>query len=172
MKHILTLTLIIYLISCSKEQTEQNNYLPKGVDTLPSFVVKVPVKIFINDDVPSYWVSAVKGAVDEWNSLKVTPFEIVGNKSESTTIVYMDDFSGADAYASLPGSINSPGQDIILNKKTFLNRSQMLYVIVHELGHTIGFRHIYSTTSVMNRVGARNWEGFYGFDITLINKYY
>ena len=169
MKYILILSII--LLSCSKEQTEQP-YLPKGTDTLPSFVVKVPVSIYIENDIPDYWKEAVIKAVGEWNILKVVDFKIVGKLEESTTIVFMDEISGADAMAVAPASINSPGQDIVINKKTFLNSSQMLYAIVHELGHTIGLHHIYSSTSVMNRVGARNWEGFYGFDINLINKYY
>jgi predicted Zn-dependent protease len=170
MKYILLLSIILFY-SCSKEQTEQT-YLPKGTDTLPSFVVKVPVKIFIDNNVPTYWREAVVKAVGEWNSLNVLLFKIVGSKEESTTIVSMSDTINAGALGVNPTGVNFPGQDIIISSKGGLNRMQMLYTVIHELGHVVGFHHIYSRVSVFNRLPAINWEGWNEGDISLINKYY
>jgi predicted Zn-dependent protease len=170
MKYILLLSLIILIISCSKSEIETNNQLPKGIDTLPSFVVKVPVRIYVRNDVPGYWREAVFKAVGEWNSLNVLLFKIVGSKEESTTLLYMGDINSV-ALGVLPAREDYPGMDIIISKKGGLNQMQMISVLVHEIGHVVGFHHIYSRLSVFNPL-AGNWEGWNEGDISLINKYY
>jgi predicted Zn-dependent protease len=170
MKHTLIISLIISLISCSKEQTEQT-YLPKGTDTLPSFVVKVPVRIYVQNNVPDYWREAVIKAVGEWNSLKVVDFKIVGKLEESNTIIYMYEGSiSVAALASVPLDENTPGSYIRLNKNTGLNQSQLVNRAIHEIGHLIGFKHLYSRESVFN-FNVRLWNGW-GNDANFIKSYY
>jgi hypothetical protein len=167
--YILVFSIII--ISCSKPQIESNTYIPKGVDTLPSFVVKVPVRLYL-DGLNEYWTGIVKEAVGSWQSLGILDFQIVDRKELATTMVYMyADNPRYGAWGAVPSSESVPGAYIRINENSGLSRSYSLCGVVHEIGHVIGFKHLYSHLSVMNP-NAMAYSGFSNFDLQLIKKYY
>jgi predicted Zn-dependent protease len=170
MKYILII--LVVFASCSKSEIESNNIpLPKGIDTLPSFVVHSPVKVYVQNDVGDAVKWAVNEAVNNWS--KILPFEIVDNEMMATTIVSVGDFDGVKAWGLLPDNIYTPGKQILVSKNSLLNRFQLTNLIMHELGHNIGFRHIYSNVSVMNiDCYKREWSNWNEFDLSLIKKYY
>jgi predicted Zn-dependent protease len=170
MKYILIFSII--LISCSKQPIEQNNIpLPKGVDTLPSFVVHSPVKVYVQNDVGEAVKWAVNEAVNNWS--KILPFEIVDNQMMATTIVSVGDFNDAWAWGFHPANEYTPGKQILISKYSPLNRFQLANAVMHELGHNLGFHHIYSNVSVMNiDCYKREWNGWGQFDLSLIKTYY
>lgn len=139
------------------------------------------VKLYIDPAVPAAWVSAVQGAVANWNAVSNSGIgmSIVSSQSASNTRVFMG-FENASwiARAYLPSSNGRPGVSVEINSNyNSLPASQKLFAITHELGHTIGFYHTNQTTgthipgtptvdanSVMNSF-VLNWNGFTSGDV-------
>jgi hypothetical protein len=139
------------------------------------------VKLYIDPAVPAAWVTAVQGAVANWNAVNGTGIgmSIVSTQSASNTRIFMGfESSNWIARAYLPASNGRPGVSVEINSNyNSLPASQKLFAITHELGHTIGFYHTNQTTgifipgtpsvdanSVMNSF-VLNWAGFTAGDI-------
>lgn len=110
------------------------------------------VKLYIDPAVPAAWVTAIQGAVANWNAVNGTSLgmSIVSTQSASNTRVFMG-FENANwiARAYLPGSDRRPGVSVEINSNyNSLAANQKLFAITHELGHTIGFYHTNQTTGI------------------------
>lgn len=139
------------------------------------------VKLYIDPAVPAAWVTAIQGAVANWNAVSNSGIgmSIVSSQSNSNTRVFMG-FESASwiARAYLPASNGRPGVSVEINSNyNSLPASQKLFAITHELGHTIGFYHTNQATgifipgtpsvdanSVMNSF-VLNWAGFTAGDV-------
>ena len=95
------------------------------------------------------WKTAAQAAISEWNS--VTPGAIVsfseGSPAEITmtmtgNLPFTNCSNGVIAQASFPsGGQPGPTIEVSSDFTNCLSASQKKYNMVHELGHTIGFRH-------------------------------
>jgi hypothetical protein len=139
------------------------------------------VKLYIDPAVPAAWVTAIQGAIANWNAINGTSvgMSIVSTQSAANTRVFMG-FESANwiARATLPSSSRRPGTTVEINSNfNSLAASQKLFAITHELGHTIGFYHTDQTqgifitgtptvdaNSVMNSF-VLPWNGFTAGDI-------
>lgn len=139
------------------------------------------VKLYIDPAVPAAWVTAIQGAVANWNAVNGTSLgmSIVSTQAAANTRVFLG-YENANwiARAYLPGSDRRPGVSVEINSNyNSLPASQKLFAITHELGHTIGFYHTNQTTgifipgtptvdanSVMNSF-VLNWAGFTAGDV-------
>lgn len=140
------------------------------------------IRIYIEPGVPAAWVTAVQGAIANWNAITNTRLgmSIVSSASSADCRIFMG-FESANwiARAYLPASSGRPGVSAEINSNyNSLATSQKLFAITHELGHTIGFYHtnqnqgIFITgtpttdaNSVMNSF-VLPWAGFTSGDIT------
>ncbi|MBC9930286.1 M57 family metalloprotease [Chitinophaga qingshengii] len=139
------------------------------------------VKFYIDPGVPPVWVTAIQGAVANWNSVNGTRLRlsIVNNLASANTRVFMGyENSNWIARAYLPASDNKPGVTVEINSKyNTLSATQQLFAITHEFGHTVGFYHTDQATgtqipgtpltdpnSVMNST-VLPWNGFTAGDI-------
>jgi Dual-action HEIGH metallo-peptidase len=144
------------------------------------------------------WQTAARDAMAQWNAISGSYVKMVEGSSADITIGTACTSSNIAAYASFPSGGN-PGPTVTVNTcfGSTLNDSQRLRNMVHELGHTLGFRHSNYTqqgetagtdgailvtgtptsgndaNSVMNGGTALNsWIGFSTYDQTAVRALY
>lgn len=89
------------------------------------------------------WQSAARSALAEWNSVNCSGVHLVEGSPASITFSTFSGPSGTAAQASFPSAAN-PGSSVLVNTSysgSPNNSSTKLRNMVHEIGHTIGFRH-------------------------------
>jgi hypothetical protein len=94
----------------------------------------------------SPWQAAATNAMKNWNALPGTSVTFTQATPGQITLTLFQQpcgFGTVIACAAFPTSTGAVGNSIVVNPNfaSFLNASQMLFALTHELGHTIGFRH-------------------------------
>lgn len=111
------------------------------------FVTAGTKTVYIHTSVPSGWASGLIQAIDAWNDLGLTVKFTSGGWTSNTynygaITVFMWDLSGAYADAYDPYANGNPGKAIRIDYgNDGLSTSQKKFILAHELGHTIGFKH-------------------------------
>ncbi|GAA0189551.1 hypothetical protein GCM10009122_49990 [Fulvivirga kasyanovii] len=146
------------------------------------------IKFYIDSSVPSSWVTAIQGAVSQWNAVNGTKLymSIVSSSSNANTVIgtgYSSENWVARAY--LPSYNGRPGHTMTINTKyNYLNSGYKLFTIVHEMGHIFGLYHTDQTqgyfingtpsvdsNSVMNSY-ILPWNGFTSGDVSAVQILY
>jgi hypothetical protein len=144
------------------------------------------------------WQTAARDAISHWSGISNTHVKMVEGSPGDITVGTTCTASNVAAYASFPSGGN-PGSTIYVNTcfGYSTTSAQKVHNMVHELGHTISFRHsnytqlgesagtdganlIFGTPtsgnatgSVMNGGTALNsWAGFASSDVTATQKRY
>lgn len=144
------------------------------------------------------WQNAARDAITAWSGIADTHVKMVEGSPADITVGTTCTSSNVAAFASFPSGGN-PGSTIYVNTCFGYSTShaQKVHNMVHELGHTIGFRHSNyvqmgesagtdgawhiwgtptsgnATGSVMNGGTALNsWAGFATSDVTATQKRY
>jgi len=144
------------------------------------------------------WQTAARDAISHWSGISNTHVKMVEGSPGDITVSTTCTASNVAAYASFPSGGN-PGSTIYVNTcfGYSTTSAQKVHNMVHELGHTISFRHsnytqlgesagtdganhIFGTPtsgnatgSVMNGGTALNsWAGFASSDVTATQKRY
>jgi hypothetical protein len=144
------------------------------------------------------WQSAARDAIAHWSGVSDANVTMVESSPADITVSTTCTSSNVAAYASFP-SAGNPGSTIYVNTCFGYSTSnaQKVHNMVHEFGHTIGFRHsnytqmgetagtvganhVYGTPtsgnatgSVMNGGTALNsWAGFASSDVTAVRARY
>ncbi len=140
------------------------------------------IRVKYESNVPSVWQSASDAALTEWNNIygsKVTLTKV--NSGEDLTIYYENlNDSTVGARATFPSSTGEVGYRIRINTvHDGLPSSMQKFIMVHEIGHCLGMRHINNNesdrtqidgtpvtddNSVMRPV-ADYWNGFSQYDV-------
>ena len=148
------------------------------------------IKVSLAANVPLAWKTAIRRAMAEWS-------RIPGSRIRFREVTYGQDMTIAVGYVSNPNFIaeatfpdyyGRSGPRVMINRN-FLNKpdGEKVATMVHELGHTIGMRHInnvepsryhipgtplYDPYSIMhpNILGA--WRGFSSGDIIAAQRLY
>lgn len=149
------------------------------------------------------WAQAVARAVQEWSNISGCNISMTFNQNSTTPgDIHISFISGGASNnlgtADFPTMSGAPGANIYINQSynsyARLSESQKIFLVIHELGHCLGFRHtdwydngepqfgppggpathIPGTpnaiqgdkNSVMNGINAagRKWEGFTNYD--------
>lgn len=113
-------------------------------------------------DLESEWAEAAKSAAQAWNAIAGTKIYLVEGGIYSDIEMYMDNTLRDDevAVATFPADSDpgEPGHLIFVNPYfNTLSFSQKKLNMVHEIGHTLGFRHTNWNTQTCNES-----EGTYG----------
>lgn len=133
---------------------------------------KLPVLIYINKDVPEQYRNDIKDALDVWNdSLAVPVFKYAGidlgptfPRGDAKNVVYWittwNDGENKQAVAKMQYRGDEIyDTDIVVNADNFAffpsddvdpSKVHFRTLMVHELGHVLGFEHMDSEPSVMN----------------------
>ena len=144
------------------------------------------------------WQTAARDALTQWSGISGSYVKMVEGSPADITISTTCTSSNVAAFASFPSGGN-PGATVYVNTcfGYTVNSSQQLRNMVHELGHTLGFRHSNYTqmgetagtegavlvtgtptsgndaNSVMNGGTALNsWIGFSTYDQTAVRALY
>lgn len=89
----------------------------------------------------SVWLSAARKAIQSWNSTYGSMVYMSEGTPAQITVRFGTLPSGTFAQAEFPAS-DLPGRTITINTSTPpINGGQKHWIMVHEFGHTIGFRH-------------------------------
>lgn len=174
------------LYKLPKEENTQARHRKQPYKVTSTTVVGV--NVFGN--VPSDWVNATNAAINLWNSLggKITFAGMSSNYYQSGKInVTKGNISNGSivAQGDFVTSSGNPGGYLVINNLytgTTLSYMQKVYVMVHEIGHCIGFYHTDSNdgsqiitaisscnnstdpTSVFKAGNAVAWNGFSNCD--------
>ncbi len=108
-----------------------------------------------NEPPPNYWIDALKDAIKAWNAIPNTRIRLryVGASRNRHTLVKAINFSEKKGYpdnfiarASFP-KWGKPGHELSINKdfrdypRSRRNHGAKVRVMIHELGHILGFGH-------------------------------
>ena len=102
------------------------------------------IRIYITSGVSSNWRSAVGNAMSTWNNVSGTKVNFTYGSSSSYDVrVVMESVQqGFLAFAEFPLSSGRAGSKVTLGSAFANNNvSYLARVVVHEFGHTLGFRH-------------------------------
>ncbi|HKP77434.1 MAG TPA: M57 family metalloprotease [Longimicrobiaceae bacterium] len=185
------------------------NQLPGGGKTGPRYqyrttnlvsspkVHQIVVDVSGLSSVPG-WQTAARDALTQWSGISGSYVKMVEGSPADITVSTTCTSSNVAAYASFPSGGN-PGATVYVNTcfGYSVTSSQQLRNMVHELGHTLGFRHTNYTqlgetagtegaiqvtgtptsgndaNSVMNGGTALNsWIGFSTYDQTAVRALY
>lgn len=109
------------------------------------------VRIRTTSNVTSAWSNAVNNAINEWNAIANCKIRLVPVSSSSYANITISRNStgyGYVALASFPDALGNPGPTININPDfDDLSALQKDFVMVHELGHCLGMRHVNNTES-------------------------
>ena len=113
------------------------------------------------NEVPTEWLYAIVNAMDAWNSLNGDIEFTLGNNYTATILIVYGYISGDTvvARASFPSSTTGkPGSAIAINSDCVytLTANQKTQVMIHELGHCIGFMHTDVVGDVLLNSGDQN----------------
>jgi hypothetical protein len=88
------------------------------------------------------WQSAARDAISHWSGIGSTTLQMSEGSSADITVSTTCTWSNVAAFASFPSGGN-PGSTIYVNTcfGYSTTHAQKVHNMVHELGHTIGFRH-------------------------------
>lgn len=146
------------------------------------------IVISVASSVPNSWETAVNQAVTEWNQMNNVAVSMsVNNNSNNPDIQFVVDNSISAVAEAGPPINGQPYPEVKINTGyNHYSGGQKKYTMVHELGHTIGFRHTNwdsrnepepeggrlnftpstDDNSVMNGgTGGLSWNGFSTYDI-------
>ncbi len=108
------------------------------------------VKVFIPSTINPSWQTAVRGAINNWNTLTNTKIHFSEVTTSSTANIIVSEINNGNitdvASASMPQQYSAtdtrPGSSLIVNNYyLYLGSANLLYTATHELGHSIGFLH-------------------------------
>lgn len=146
------------------------------------------IKFYISSSVPSSWVTAIRGAINQWNAVNGTKLYMseVSSSSAANTVINTS-YSSQNwvARAYLPSYTRRPGHTMTINTRyNYLNSGYKLFTIVHEMGHIFGLYHTDQTqgifiqgtpstdaNSVMNSY-ILPWNGFTSGDVRAVQIIY
>ncbi len=103
--------------------------------------------VYVHADLSSQWMTAVSQAIAEWNALGLTVKLATGGWTYSKTnanaiTVISENIGQSYSNGDLPTIGGIPGVNIrIHTNNPSTSASQKKFLMAHELGHTIGFRH-------------------------------
>lgn len=100
--------------------------------------------------VPASWSAAIDTAITDWNGIANCNINFTRTTSASPDITISHDATTATyvARASFPDTAGDPGPTININPVyDYYTSAKMRWVMVHEIGHCIGMRHINNTES-------------------------
>jgi hypothetical protein len=139
----------------------------------------------------SGWLAAARDAITQWNWTGGTKIRLVEGSPADITFNFASLPSGTLAQASFPTNGVPGGTIHVSTSYNSLSSSRKVWVLVHEIGHTIGYRHsnwddlneenyaehytyganqipgtpYNDANSVMTGgVGSRTWNGFSSYD--------
>ncbi len=121
-------------------------------DYIVSSAIRNNIRIRIDESLSS-WTNLIQGAIDAWNNVNAD-IQLSINAVSPHITLYADDDPDCPAYwqdleystcamADFPSSTGYPGAVVSFNtNSTFMNTDgKRIFVITHEIGHCIGFRH-------------------------------
>ncbi len=101
------------------------------------------INVYIDPSVPNDWGSATRAAINHWSNVTGTAVRFVEMTPANIVVSMAQVQDNPIAEALFPTSGADPGGTVTIDSdySTWGNSSQKVFVMVHELGHTIGFRH-------------------------------
>jgi len=108
------------------------------------------ISVRTTSNVPASWSNVIDTAIADWTG--ITNCNIRFYRTTSTTanitISHNSTTAGYVARSSFPDSAGNPGPTININPVyDYYTAARMRWVMVHEMGHSIGMRHINNTES-------------------------
>jgi hypothetical protein len=88
----------------------------------------------------SVWMNAARAAINYWNATSGTKIYMVEGTPADITVSFGTLDPGVAGQASFPSGGN-PGPTITISTAIPMDQGQKQWVMVHELGHTLGYRH-------------------------------
>ncbi|MGB3946506.1 MAG: M57 family metalloprotease [Bacteroidia bacterium] len=131
------------------------------------------ITVYTNGSLPNEWTLAIQEAVTKWTNLTGSVITINFSSGSSGTILVTSDYgfmTSGDAVSGNPTNPNTPYPQININADNRpTTHLQKVYILVHELGHCIGFRHTNWATNVNPSTGqvgeSQSLNGGYAWDI-------
>ncbi|HEV3051374.1 MAG TPA: M57 family metalloprotease [Longimicrobium sp.] len=87
------------------------------------------------------WLAAARSAIVQWNNTYGTKIRLVEGTPADITFQFAYLPAGTLAQASFPTSGNPGGTVDVSTSYNSLASSRKVWVLVHEIGHTLGYRH-------------------------------
>ncbi|MDP3971644.1 MAG: M57 family metalloprotease, partial [Candidatus Nanopelagicales bacterium] len=99
------------------------------------------IRVSISGQLSGGWQEATRQAIEEWTAITGSRVEFVESGPAQITVTSACCLGGAVAIASFPSN-GQPGPTIqVSTAYESYTASEKLFVMAHEFGHTIGFRH-------------------------------